>query len=153
MGWLFMSSTINPKEIQQLLTKYRNVPFVHNGRSIEKGLDCLGFVILFYREFGIELPNDDGKFIEKDWYKRDPNRFIRAIESLNYPKVSPYELQPLDMVYFAISRNIITHTGVMINEYEFAHMSPKKGFRIDRFTLPWRRRFRGAIRLIDKNSP
>lgn len=145
-----MNSTINTQKIKQVLSKYKNVPFVHNGRSIEEGLDCLGFIISFYREFGIELPNDDGKFIEKDWYKKDPNRYIRAIESLNCPKVSPYELQPLDMVYFAISKNIITHTAVMISRHEFAHMSPKKGFRIDRFTLPWRRRFRGAIRLIDK---
>jgi len=145
-----MIYSANPETIKQILEKYKNVPFVHNGRSIKEGLDCLGFVILFYREFGIELPNDDGKFIEEDWYKSDPLRYIRAIKSLNYPEVNPYELQALDMVYFAISRNIITHTGVMINSYEFAHMSPKKGFQIDRFTLPWRRRFRGAIRIIQE---
>jgi len=143
-----MISNISPEKIQQVLAKYKDVPFVHNGRSLKGGLDCLGFIILFYREFGIELPNDDGKPIEEDWYKNNPKRYIRAIKALNYPEVSPYELQPLDLVYFAISRNIITHTGVMINNHEFAHMSPKKGFQIDRFTLPWRRRFRGAIRIL-----
>ena len=50
----------------------------HNGRSSEKGIDCLGFVILFYRDLEAELPNDDGKPIEEDWYKKDPYRYIRG---------------------------------------------------------------------------
>jgi len=134
------------QRLRQALKKYERVPFVHNGRSLETGLDCLGFVVLFYREFGIYLPDNDGRFIEEDWYKTDPERYIRAINRLPGKKVSIRELQPLDLVYFSISRNIITHTGVMISSHEFAHMSPKSNFLISRMERLWSTRFRGALR-------
>jgi len=148
---VYMKLTELEADIRRRLEKYKNVPFVHNGRSL-KGLDCLGFVIMFYKEYGIHLPNDDGREIEEDWYKTDPLRLIRSIRKLPARSVSYYELQALDLVYFAISRDIITHTGIMINSKEFAHMSPKKNFCIDRIDGAWRRRSRGAVRLVDINS-
>lgn len=134
-------------KIQQLINKYRDIPFVHNGRSLEKGIDCLGFIILFYREFGVYIPNDDGHYIEEDWYKTDPERYIRGINSIQGTPVSLYQLMPLDLVYFAISHNIITHTGIMINDSDFIHMSPKTGFTVSSLDRLWMRRFRGAIRI------
>jgi len=71
-----MGHNIDEGKIKELLEKYKNAKFLHNGRSLEEGIDCLGFVILFYRDLGVELPNDDGKPIEEDWYKKDPNRYI-----------------------------------------------------------------------------
>ena len=127
-----MGHSIEDRKISDLVQKYKNAKFLHNGRSLEEGIDCLGFIILFYRDLGVELPNDDGKPIEDDWFKRDPNRYIRAIKSLGFREVKFRDLRPLDMVYFAISRNIITHTGIMINNREFAHMSPKKNFIISK---------------------
>jgi len=135
--------------IRAALEKYKKAPFVHNGRSLETGIDCLGFIILFYKEFGIYIPNDDGRYIEEDWYKHEPDRYIKAIKALGGKKVGIDELKPLDLVYFAISRNIITHTGIMINSKEFAHMSPTKGFSVDRLERSWRRMYRGAVRLIE----
>ena len=132
-------------KIKRLLELYKNVPFVHNGRTLE-GLDCLGFVIHFYRNFEISLPNDDGKIIEEDWYKQDPQRYIRGLGGLDGVQISINDLQALDLVYFAIARDIITHTGVMINRYEFAHMSPKNNFQISKMERHWRTRYRGAIR-------
>lgn len=135
------------EKIETLIERFKNVPFVHNGRSMEEGIDCLGFIILFYKEFGIEIPNDDGEFIEEDWYKTDPLRYIRGIKSMGGKEVRIEQLQPLDLVYFAISRNIITHTGIMINDREFVHMSPKSGFLVSRLERHWRMRYRGALRL------
>ncbi|EOC99918.1 C40 family peptidase [Caldisalinibacter kiritimatiensis] len=136
------------EKIETLIKKFKNVPFVHNGRSLEKGVDCLGFVVLFYKEFGIEVPDNDGKPIEKNWFKKDPERYIRGIQSLGKKAVSINELQPLDLVYFAISHNIITHTGIMIDNKRFVHMSPKSGFLVSKLERHWKRRFRGGIRLI-----
>jgi cell wall-associated NlpC family hydrolase len=132
-------------KIKKLLELYKDVPFVHNGRSLE-GLDCLGFVIHFYKHFGINLPNDDGKEIDEDWYKHDPQRYIRSLRKLDGIQVSLNDLQALDLVYFSISRGIITHTGVMINQHEFAHMSPKSSFLISKMERHWKNRCRGAIR-------
>lgn len=134
--------------IQSKLEEYKKVPFIHNGRDMQ-GLDCLGFLILFYREFGVKIPGDDGREIDKDWYKKEPDRYIKAIDKLPGRNVSFYDLQALDLVYFAVSRDIITHTGIMINDREFAHMSPKKNFQISLIGGPWRRRSRGGKRLID----
>ncbi|NLI60437.1 MAG: C40 family peptidase [Clostridiales bacterium] len=144
-----MGHSIEDRKISDLVQKYKNAKFLHNGRSLEEGIDCLGFIILFYRDLGVELPNDDGKPIEDDWFKRDPNRYIRAIKSLGFREVKFRDLRPLDMVYFAISRNIITHTGIMINNREFAHMSPKKNFIISKLERGWLSRARGAIRVIE----
>lgn len=134
--------------IQRKLKKYERVPFVYNGRDM-LGLDCLGFIILFYMEFGIYIPNDDGREIDKDWYKKDPERYIKNIKKLPGTRISYFDLQALDLVYFAISRDIITHTGIMINDSEFAHMSPKKNFVVNNIDGAWRRRSRGGTRLVD----
>lgn len=137
-------------KIEKQLEQYRDVPFVHNGRTLD-GLDCLGFVVHFYKNFGIYLPDSDGKEIDKDWYKTDPQRYIRSIQKLNGLQVSLNDLQPLDLVYFAIARNIITHTGIMINSKEFAHMSPKRNFTISKMERHWKARCKGAIRFISFN--
>ncbi|MGI5850710.1 MAG: peptidoglycan endopeptidase [Clostridiales bacterium] len=144
-----MGNRIDEKRILELIEKYRGAKFLHNGRSLEEGIDCLGFVILFYRDLGVDLPNDDGKPIEEDWYKTNPNRYIRAIKNLGFKEVRFRDLRPLDMVYFAISHNIITHTGIMINKREFAHMSPNKNFLISKLERGWLSRARGAIRVIE----
>lgn len=133
------------RKIQELLKRYQGVPFAHNGRTLE-GLDCLGFVIHFYRNLGIYLPNGDGKEIGEDWYVTDPQRYIRGLRRLDAIQVSADDLQPLDLVYFAIARDIITHTGIMINRHEFAHMSPKTNFRISKMERHWKARFRGGLR-------
>ena len=82
-------------KVNEIISRFKNTRFVHNGRSIEDGVDCLGFVILFFREFGVELPSDDGKFIEDEWYLTDPTRYIRAIKDLNYPDVTLDELETI----------------------------------------------------------
>ncbi|SNR95100.1 NlpC/P60 family protein [Anaerovirgula multivorans] len=141
-----MNVHIDQQQIQELIQKYEDVPFVHNGRSLEEGFDCLGFVIAFYREFGIHLPSDDGKTIEKDWYKTDSERLVRGLKSVGGLEVSIHELQPLDLVYFAINRGIVTHTGIMISDNEFLHMRPLIGLKRASLDGKWQRRFRGAVR-------
>ncbi len=137
------------EKIHRLVKKYERVHFVHNGRSIEKGLDCLGFVLQFYEEFGIYLPESDGQPIDEKWFVTDPERYVRGLRSLPGREVSMKELKALDLVYFAISRDIITHTGVMLDSRTFAHMSPKSNFIISKMERHWANRFRGALRLIE----
>ena len=132
-------------EIMPLLEQYKNVPFVHNGRTLQ-GLDCLGFLVHFYQNFGIHLPDSDGAEIKKQWYITDPQRYIRSLRKLNGVQVSLDDLQALDLVYFSVSQGIISHTGVMINEKQFAHMSPRSNFIVSKMERHWRTRCRGAIR-------
>ncbi|SET54687.1 NlpC/P60 family protein [Natronincola peptidivorans] len=143
-----MNAALLEKEIEGLIDKYTNVPFVHNGRSLAGGVDCLGFVILFYKEFGIHLPDDDGMRIERNWYRKDPDRLVKGIQGLGGMEVGIHELQPLDLVYFAINRKVITHTGIMMNAKEFLHTRPIVGFSKTPLTGRWESRFRGAMRFI-----
>lgn len=136
------------KKINKIINDLKSTKFVHNGRSVEEGIDCLGFLILFYNEFGITLPSDDGTYVENDWYLNDPERYIRGIRSLGYEDVSIDNLKPLDLVYFVINHNVITHTGIMLPDNLFVHMTPKKGVRVSKLERHWRRRFRGGIRLL-----
>ncbi|WP_228370421.1 C40 family peptidase [Gottschalkia acidurici] len=104
------------KKINQIINKLKGARFVHNGRSIEEGIDCLGFLILFYKEFGVELPSDDGQYVDKEWYLEDPDRYVRGIKNLGYKEVSLEELKPLDLIYFVINHDVITHTGIKLND-------------------------------------
>lgn len=143
------------EKIYEGIKKYRHAKFLRNGRNLEEGIDCLGFIKLFYQDFGIEIPSDDGKPIEEEWYKTDPERYIRGIKSLGCRDVSINELQPLDLAYFVVNHDVITHAGIMISRREFVHMSPRSGLLISKLERHWRRRFRGAIRitdLLEKNS-
>ncbi|KNF08071.1 NLP/P60 domain-containing protein [Gottschalkia purinilytica] len=136
-------------KIKQVLNKFRRVRFVHNGRSLKEGVDCLGFLILFYKEFGIDIPSDDGKYIEKDWYLNNPERYIKAIRKLGYKEVGIDDLKPLDLAYFVVNHDVITHSGVIIDNNLFAHMSPKSGLLISKLERHWKKRFRGAVRIIE----
>ncbi|SCZ10414.1 C40 family peptidase [Alkaliphilus peptidifermentans] len=135
------------EKVQELIQRFRYARFKHNGRSLEEGIDCLGFIILFYEEFGIKLPDSDGRPIDYRWYLEDPERYVRGIKSLGWKEVDIEELQALDLIYFAVKRNIITHSGIMINDREFIHMSPNRGLSVDSINRHWRK-FRGAVRLI-----
>ncbi len=143
-----MSEDNKIEDIKKVLEQYKEVPFLHNGRTM-KGMDCLGFAVHFYRNFGIHLPENDGNEISKDWYVIDPQRYIRSLRKLNAVQVSLDDLQALDLVYFSISRGIITHTGVMINDNQFAHMSPKNNCMISKMERHWRARCRGAVRFTE----
>ena len=144
-----MESKVHEDKIRSLVQKFKYARFRHNGRSIEEGLDCLGFMVLFYREFGIELPTDDGAEVKANWYRYDPDRYLRGLKSLDGIEVNFEDIQPLDLVYFAINRNIVTHSGIMLTSNEFAHMMLGRGFKISSIHGYWARKFRGAIRLIE----
>ncbi len=146
---LHKGEDILQEKVNEIISRFNRTKFVHNGRSVEEGVDCLGFIILFYREFGIELPSDDGKEIENEWYLNDPTRYIRAIRDLDYPDVTLDELKPLDLVFFVVNHDIITHSGIYLGGNRFAHMTPKKGLRVSKFERHWQRRFRGGVRVIN----
>ncbi|HHU64176.1 MAG TPA: peptidoglycan endopeptidase [Clostridiales bacterium] len=143
-----MVRNVSEAKIKEILDKFKNARFIHNGRDLKKGLDCLGFVILFYKEFGIEVPSDDGHAIEKHWYRKDPYRLIRGIMNLEGIYVKPEEVQPLDLVYFAVGSDVISHLGVMISNDKFAHMAPRSNLLVSSLKRHWLKRCRGAKRLI-----
>ena len=132
---------------EQIARQFLGIPYRHGGRD-RKGLDCLGLVHLFYRELGIKVPDNDGQPYANDWYKKDPERLLRVLLQFGKPVNLPAEpLQPLDLVYFRMG-GAITHAGVMIDHRSFLHVLTRQTVQISPLNLAWKRRLRGARRLV-----
>lgn len=136
---------IDENKVHTLVKTFTGIPYRHGGRSLD-GLDCLGLIYLFYKKWGIEIPEGDGKAYSPTWYKEDPQRFRRGIENIGKP-VSPLDLQPLDLVYFRIG-GAVTHAGVMIDRNHFLHVLKDQVVHLAPLNAAWRRRLVGARRLL-----
>jgi len=136
-----------PYYIKGKLAPFLHTPFVHNGRTPGVELDCLGFVVLFYKEFGFDFPDGDGRPIHRYWFKQEPDRMLNGLKALGYPRVRTIEeLKPFDLVGFAVARDIMTHMAVMVSSRHFAHMAPKNGFRITLLDNRWASKVKIALR-------
>lgn len=135
------------KKISMVVDELLGIPYLHNGRS-GQGLDCWGLIYLFFKKLGYTLPVNDGEIIPDNWYKMEPERYINGLRSLG-DELGHYEnLQMLDIPYFRLYRQVVTHTAVMISEYEFLHVLIDKEVQIDTMKKRyWRRKYAGAIRL------
>lgn len=64
-------------------SKYLNLKYKFNGRTLEEGVDCLGLLFLIYQDQGWDIVTDsfefDGKPIEKNWFELDKFRFYRYL--------------------------------------------------------------------------
>jgi cell wall-associated NlpC family hydrolase len=134
---------LNQQRIDQLVKEFSGIPYLHGGRTME-GLDCIGLVWLFYQKYGIKIQDSDGKVYEPDWYRRDPDRFLRGLQTQGAP-VSLSQLQPLDLVYFKIGGSV-THAAVMIDPHHFLHVMIREVVHVTRLNPSWRRRLAGARR-------
>lgn len=134
-------------DLFKIAEKLKGIPYEHNGRSFE-GVDCWGAVYLFFKELGIKLPIDDGEFISGTWYKEDPRRYARALDEFG-SEVGHYKnLQSLDIPYFILYKNVITHTAVMLDNVHFMHVLIDKKVTIDTMKRRfWRAKYRGARRI------
>lgn len=137
---------MEPQKILQLVEKYSGIPYRHLGRDLN-GLDCLGLAHLFYRDCGIEIPDSDGSLYEPDWFKKDPERYVRGIQKYG-KEVQLNDLQPLDFVYFRMGRGVITHGGVMVGPEHFIHVLERTQVHVSPLNFKWRRRLAGARRFV-----
>lgn len=135
------------KQLAAIFDKYLGIPYRHGGRDMS-GLDCLGLVYLIYRDCGIEIPDNDGREYEKDWFKTEPERYLQGIRRYGV-EVPLDSLQPLDLVYFKMGP-VVTHTGVMVDDTSFIHVLERTRVHISTLNFKWQRRLVGARRFIEK---
>mgnify|MGYP000898257751 CR=1 FL=1 len=135
-------------KISQVAKEFIGIPYLHAGRSM-KGIDCLGLVHLFYKKLGIIIPDTDGKEYSLDWYKKDPQRFLRGIQKIGREVLitGSEPLQPLDLVYFRVG-GAITHAGIMLDDKNFIHVMIGQKVHITRLNQAWRKRLQGARRIL-----
>lgn len=132
------------QKIMETVRSLVGIPYKHGGRTVD-GLDCLGLIYVFYRELGIVIPDHDGRGYSLNWYKEDPKRFYRGLQSVGR-EISPTEVKPLDLVYFRIGGEV-THAGVVIDQHHFLHVLKGKPVHVSPLNLAWRRRLAGVRRL------
>ena len=135
--------------VWEVSNKLMGIPYLHNGRSYE-GVDCLGLIYLFFKELGIEFPIDDGQgYIAEDWYLKEPDRYIKGLRSIGTEVGHFRNLQILDIPYFRLYKNVVTHTGVMLDDKNFLHVLIDREVRIDSFEKRyWRAKYAGARRIF-----
>lgn len=134
--------------IEEAVRRYVGVPYRHNGRDMN-GLDCLGLIWRFYRDMGVYVPDSDGKPIDKEWYKEDPERYIRGILRVGKPVTG--RLKPLDLVYFQL-KGVVRHAGIMVSPYTFIHVRENRPVMVSRLSGLWLRAYAGARRLVDEQD-
>jgi cell wall-associated NlpC family hydrolase len=142
------SKLISFEKIEEVARSLIGIPYQHNGRN-EDGIDCWGLVYLFFKEVGIELPLDDGgEPAPDDWYKVSPDRYLNGLKTLGEEVGHYRNLQPLDLPYFKLYRNVVTHSGVMLDDEHFIHVLNDKEVNVATMKRKiWYKKYAGAIRL------
>jgi cell wall-associated NlpC family hydrolase len=115
---------------------YLGIRYRTGGRSRETGFDCSGLVLSAFRNaLGLDLPHSSRALASRGTY------------------VSIKDLRPGDLVFFNVTRRVISHVGIYVGEGKFLH-SPSTGrtVRIDTLSSQyWARRYATARRVLDEN--
>ncbi|MEJ6950265.1 C40 family peptidase [Natronospora cellulosivora (SeqCode)] len=136
------------KKVLEVKDSLIGIPYLHNGRSYE-GVDCLGLIYLFFKELGVEFPIDDGRYIPDDWYKTEPDRYINGLREFGEEVGHYEELRIFDLPYFSLYKNIVTHSGVMIDNKNFLHVLNNKRVTVASFERRfWRAKYVGGRRVF-----
>lgn len=141
-----MNRPPEPKQIESVACELVGIPYLHEGRDPATGLDCLGLICVFYKRLGIDVPDGDGEPYSRDWFRQDPERYLRGILKHGNP-IEPAELRALDFVYFSMG-GAVTHAGVMVDGELFIHVLEGGSVCVSRLNSMWRRRLAGARRFI-----
>ncbi|HYE79555.1 MAG TPA: LysM peptidoglycan-binding domain-containing protein [bacterium] len=104
--------------IQQRVVKYalqfQGTPYKWAGTDLRRGVDCSGFVLAVYKNFGKNLPHSS-----------------KAMAGVGQ-RVRREELQPGDIILFHTTRSGISHAGLYLGGGKFIHASTnQRKVRID----------------------
>ena len=131
---------------KDIVKKYLGVPFKHQGRSIEEGLDCWGLIRAIYADHGITL--FDLESYEVDWAKVGKNYFLEHYAD-QWERVDQSNF--MDVALFQTSPSVVNHAGLVLNNSKFIHAS-KAGIVVSRLgELQIFKRLAGFYRLKNDN--
>lgn len=129
--------------------KFIGIPFKLGGKSF-KGSDCVGTVILWLKEQGIDYEYDDGLGpILAHWWATSPTRFMNAMLERGRVLIFP-ELKKFDLLMMFQDEEINKYPGmlgVMVEDRFFLTNTEDRGSRVYMLNEYWKRRCYGGLRL------
>lgn len=113
------------KQIVEAAEKFLGLRFVHQGRSAETGVDCVGLLVLIGKEIGYpEIHDVEG-------YRRVPRpEVIREVLAKNCDEIPLEDAKPGDFYFMRYEGRIPRHAAVIYSEDSLLHAS-KDGVRIE----------------------
>lgn len=130
---------------------YLGTPFLHQGRVLGRGVDCVGLVLCVAED--LHLADRAGRpFKRTDYhnYGRQPvERFVHDECLARLDKIRFDELRDGDVVSMRVP-HLPTHTAIIALRDGYEHMihayEGSRGVVENILALPWRRRIVGAFR-------
>jgi hypothetical protein len=129
--------------------KFIGIPYDLGKRTLE-GCDCIGLMIMFMAEHGVQYEYDDkqGPILEH-WWESNPRRFLNAI-SQHGALIQFSDIKKFDILLFFGEESFNrfpTCLGVMIDDRHFLIALEKRGSCVLMLDKIWRGKFWGAIRM------
>jgi len=101
---------------ETLITKYLGVPYKLGGRDL-KGLDCWGFIVMVFKDFGYDILDLDVS-VDNSWTFKNNNEYIKQYwkkwEQVKEPKFG-------DGMLLSIKGGMINHAGIYLSSGRFMH--------------------------------
>ena len=108
------------RSIVQFAIQYVGNKYVWGGEDLDNGVDCSGFVMKVYEHFGYSLDR------------------VAEDQANNGFRISPRDVQPGDLIFFAYEDGYIHHVGMYIGGNQYVHASnsadyPAGGIKISNY--------------------
>lgn len=130
-----VSGSVDIDELIDYSKQFIGTPYVYGGTSLTSGVDCSGFVMSVYKNFGVTL-----KRTSRDMFTQGT-----PVEKAN--------LQPGDLLFFNTGgSSIISHVGMYIGNDEYIHSTNGAGDGVTISSLNdsyAKKTYVGARRILD----
>ena len=148
-----MTREEHQQKVVSLANTWVGIPYLQNGRTRSQGVDCLGLLLVFFKELGIVVDYKQ-EFYKSDWYQHTPEeRYLNGLKQYGVD-IQRWQIRAGDVLYFRtglLARapiRKITHAGIAIGETEFIHALNRRPVRVSSLDEPaWTKTYAGAMRV------
>lgn len=128
-------------------TKYIGVPFLDNGRTLERGCDCWGLARIIWRdEFGFSVPSNLGQYAVNDF--NSMNVLVER-DLPQWNEIKSGDERTGDGVLMRLA-GIPVHVGIVVEKGVMIHTHRGINSVLEKYESPrWVNRVMGIYRHVD----